>query len=110
MGVILSHQRELRNFRCIAASQLRGPATFGNVIGAGTSIFGGNEGVCALLSVRDPATNAFAPRRTTIQPKLLAPTINVIGDFLQGNLAGCQASAQLYDQFTGWSTEAVNGR
>jgi hypothetical protein len=51
-----------------------------------------------------PATNVFAPRRTAIQPA------NVISDFLASNLAGCRTSVQLYDQLTGWSTEAVSGR
>src|SRR5439155_18339382 len=62
------------------------------------------------MNPNGPSTTAIAPRRITIQPKLLAPAINVNGGFLGANLAACQASAQIYDQFTGWSTEAVNGR
>jgi hypothetical protein len=38
-----------------------------------------------------------------VQPRLLLPAAG-------GDLSGCGASVQVYEQLTGWTTEAVQGK
>ena len=54
------------------------------------------------------ATFASAAR-VTVRPHLFVPPPTNLADTLLGNIAGCQASAQVYETSTGWSMSAIPG-
>ncbi len=79
----------------------------GNPIG-GSQAFDLAPGQIAFLDINPSRLGtAFAPGRTTLQPRLSAGLSTNLGGT---GMEGCRASIQVYDQFLGWSTEFALGQ